>query len=106
MLAIRSEVEHGRGIRHKARNAAKGGITAIIEEAGRLDAYTKLTSLLLAGVGVEVIRGALLEFCAAAQFGAKVNAESSDGHANGEPANDLKGFGLAFFFTLAIFGGH
>lgn len=51
----------GGRFRIKQKMPPKGGIAAI-EEAGRLDAYTKLTSLLLAGVGVEVIGVRFLNF--------------------------------------------
>jgi hypothetical protein len=51
-----------------------------------LDAHAKLGGLGLAGLGVEIVRGAVPELVTDAEFAAYIDAKSGDGHAYRKPA--------------------
>src|SRR5208283_1442436 len=60
---------------------------------GQLDADAELAGVLLARIGVEVVRSALLEPGAAAQLGAKEDADGGDCDSDREPGDDAQGGG-------------
>src|SRR5580704_15936726 len=79
--------------RPKTKNAARGGILIFAMRWG-LDTDAELCRLLIAGIGVEVVGRALVELVAQANLTAHVEAEGGDGHADGEPSDNLEGLAL------------
>ena len=62
-----------------------------------LDADAKFTGLLGAGLGVEVVGRALLEFVAIADLGADVDADRGNSDSNRKPGDDAKSYRSGFF---------
>ncbi len=64
-----------------------------------LDAEAEVDVLLVAGVGVGVVGGAVVEPVALAEFAADEEAESYGAEAGGDPAYGLEEGGLFFVFV-------
>jgi hypothetical protein len=77
------------------KNAARGGIFQK-RIGARLDADAELGRLLIAGTGVEVVGRAALELIARTKFATDVEADSGNGHTDGDPSNDLKRLRVLF----------
>ena len=65
----------------------RGGIELNTTGQAPLDADAKFAGLVRAGIGIEVVRRALLEAVAVAQLAAHVDAQRGHGDAHGKPGN-------------------
>ena len=66
-----------------------------------LDAEAEVYVLLVAGVGVEIVGGAVVEAVALAEFASDEEAESYGAEASGDPTNGLDEGRFFFLFVVA-----
>jgi hypothetical protein len=67
-----------------------------------LDAYAEVHVLLVAGVGIKVVRCATVELIALTEFSSDEEAESDGSEAGGDPAYGFEEGGLLLFFIVVV----
>src|ERR1035437_7126802 len=82
----------------KWKRPPPGAAFATLVAVGELDAHAVFAGRVLAGAGIEVVRGAALELVAAAQLPAHKNADRGYGHTHRKPRNYLQRFRLFRLF--------